>query len=147
MKGLIALHARIEALLGIRAFRLIRFLIAGGIAASSNLAIFFALTEFGDIYYLYASVTAYVLSVAVSFTLQKFWTFQDMPVHDVHTQFVRYGIVISVNLVLNTLLVYILVDSLGVWHVLAQGIATVVIAVAGYFGYQKFVFRDRISTP
>ena len=143
MTQLAALHDKAEALLGARVFRLLRYLISGGTAAATNLTVFFLLVHFGHMYYLYASILAFAVSIAVSFTMQKFWTFRDKPLHDVHTQFARYLVVILSNLLLNTTLVYLFVEKAGIWYLLAQILATAIIAVVGYFGYRYFVFRDR----
>jgi dolichol-phosphate mannosyltransferase len=142
-----ALYARIETFLGAKIFKIVRYLISGGTAAASNLLALFLLVHFGHIHYLQASVLAFAMSVAVSFTMQKFWTFRDTPLHDVHTQFARYLVVILVNLLLNTTLVYLLVEKAGMWYLIAQGIATIIVAVLGYFGYRHFVFRDRTPPP
>lgn len=146
---LAAFHERIEALLGAKIWKLVRFLIAGGTAAASNLILFFVLVQFGNIYYLYASITSFVFSMVVSFTLQKFWTFRDSVVHDVPQQFARYAFVLSLSLMLNVVLLYSLVETLAIWTFFAQAIAVVVIAMFNYFGYQYFVFRDRspFQTP
>lgn len=143
----IEIYAQIEALLGPRAFKLVRYLISGGTAATSNLTTLFFLVQFGHMHYLPASILAFAISVVVSFTMQKFWTFQDTPLHDVHTQFARYLAIVLMNLLLNTSLVYLLVEKAGVWYLIAQGLASVVVAIAGYFGYRHFVFRDRTSPP
>ncbi|PIR84918.1 hypothetical protein COU16_00155 [Candidatus Kaiserbacteria bacterium CG10_big_fil_rev_8_21_14_0_10_47_16] len=138
-----ALHFRVEAVLGERLFHLVRYLISGGIAATTNVGILFLLVHFGDLHYLPASVLAYLLAIVVSFTLQKFWTFQDKPTHDVHTQFSRYIIVVVMNLLLNTAIMYILVDTFSVWYILAQIVATALVAITGYFAYRHFVFKER----
>lgn len=145
MVQLIALYEWVETLLGPRIFKLVRYLTSGAAAAASNLVALFLLVQFGHVHYLKASVLAFVISVAVSFTMQKFWTFHDNPVHDVHAQFARYLVVILANLALNTALVYLLVEKAHVWYLAAQFVATVVIAATGYFAYRHFVFRDRIA--
>lgn len=141
------LHDKAEALLGAHVFRLVRYLISGGTAAASNLAFLFLLVHFGGVYYLYASILAFIMSIAVSFTMQKFWTFRDKPLHDVHAQFTRYVAVVLSNLLINTAIIYLLVEKAGIWYLLAQLSATAVIAVTGYFGYRHFVFRDRTPFP
>lgn len=140
-----ALHFRIEAILGTRLFHLVRYLISGGIAATTNVGILFLLVHFAHLHYLSASIAAYLLAVVVSFTLQKFWTFQDKPTHDIPSQFSRYSIVVVTNLLLNTLLMYLFVDTFGIWYIFAQIGATAIVAVAGYFGYRFFVFKERPS--
>lgn len=143
MTMLSALHSRIEELVGARAYHIVRYLISGGTAAISNISFLFLLVHFLSVHYLYASVIAFVMSIAVSFTMQKFWTFQDTPLHDVHVQFTRYLVVLLVNLALNTLLMYIFVEKAGLWYLYAQILATALVAIVGYFGYTYFVFRDR----
>jgi len=140
-----ALHQRAEALLGERLFHLFRYLISGGTAAATNVGILFLLVQFAGIHYLSASIMAYLLAIVVSFTLQKFWTFQDRPTHDIRAQFLRYVTVILANLALNTGLMYILVTHFHVWYILAQIMAIAVIAVTGYFGYKYFVFVERTA--
>lgn len=146
MTWLIALHTRMETLLGVRVYRIVRYLMSGGIAMASNLGALFLLVHFIHVYYLYASVISFIMSAAVSFTMQKFWTFQDRPMHDVQKQFTRYIVVLVANLLFNTLLMYLFVEKIGMWYLFAQLLATIIVAVSGYFGYRHFVFRDRSPT-
>lgn len=133
----------IEARVGARAFKLIRYLISGGTAALVNWTTLFLLVYLGHMYYLYASILAFIVSIAVSFTMQKFWTFRDNLVHDIHIQFTRYLAVIFLSLLLNTALVYFLVEKMNVWYLLAQITATAIIAIINFFAYRHFVFRER----
>lgn len=94
-------------------------------------------------YYVYASAVSFVCSIFVSFGMQKFLTFQDTPLNDVHKQFGRYLIVICSNLILNTVLIYFFVEIAAMWYMLAQTITTGIIAITGYIGYSKFVFTER----
>lgn len=141
-----ALHQRAEALLGARLFHLLRYLISGGTAAVTNVGILFLLVQFGNIHYLLSSIIAYLLAIVVSFTLQKFWTFQDRPTHDIQSQFFRYVTVVLANLALNTGLMYVLVTHFSIWYIFAQIMAIAVIAVTGYFGYKYFVFVERTTS-
>lgn len=142
MPQLRALYGFIEARIGVRAFTIVRYLISGGTAAGSNFITLFLLVHFGGMYYLYASIIAFIMSIGVSFGMQKFWTFQNKPLHDMHSQFARYLLVIGANLVLNTALVFLFVEKAGIWYLFAQLLATFVIAITGYFGYKYFVFRN-----
>lgn len=149
MSQFVRMYQWIGTIIGARALKIVRYLIAGGIAAATNLVVLFLLVHIGHMHYLPASILAFVLSISVSFTMQKFLTFQDRPTHDMRTQFARYLVVILANLALNTALIYLLVDTAGMWYMLAQAIATAVVAVTGYVGYTYFVFRDRehVSLP
>lgn len=144
MAWLVRIHHSVEAALGTRAYHLLRYVMSGATAAISNLTVLFILVHFGRMHYLYASVVAFIASVAVSFTLQKFWTFQDTLTHDMREQFTRYSAVVLANLALNTGLMYLLVEKAALWYVLAQILTTSIVAVVGYIGYKHFVFRERL---
>lgn len=144
MTLLTEINRLIEAKMGARVSKLIRYLISGGTAALINWSALLLLVQIGHMYYLYASVLAFVVSIAVSFTMQKFWTFNDNLVHDIYMQFTRYLIIIFLSLLLNTVLVYLLVEKMDMWYLLAQIIATAIIAITNFFWYRYFVFRDRV---
>lgn len=144
MAWLVRIHHSVEAALGVRVYRLLRYFMSGATAAASNVAILFILVHFSRMHYLYASVVAFIASVAVSFTLQKFWTFQDTFTHDMREQFTRYSVVVLANLALNIGLMYLFVEKAGLWYVLAQIVTTSIVAVVGYIGYKHFVFRERL---
>lgn len=145
MTFLIRIHRLTEAALGARAYRLLRYLMSGAAAAASNLAVLFILVRYGRMYYLYASVLAFIASVAISFTLQKFWTFQDRLIHDMRTQFIRYSVVVLMNLSINTALMYLFVEKMGLWYLLAQALTTSVVAIIGYIAYRRLVFPERAT--
>lgn len=147
MAWLVRIHYWVEATVGTHAYHILRYLMSGAAAAASNLAVLFILVHFGRMYYLSASIVAFIASVAVSFTLQKFWTFQDRFTHDMREQFVRYSAVVLMNLFLNTALMYFLVDKAGLWYLFAQVLTTGTVAIVGYIGYKRFVFRERTLTP
>ncbi len=144
MAWLVRIHHSVEAALGARVYHLLRYVMSGAAAATSNLAVLFILVHFGRMHYLYASVVAFIASVAVSFTLQKFWTFQDTFTHDMREQFTRYSAVVLANLALNTGLMYLFVEKAALWYILAQILTTSIVAVVGYIGYKHFVFRERL---
>ncbi len=147
MRRFATVYGKLEVTLGARLFKIVRYLISGGVATIANLTILFLLVHFGHMHYLPASMAAFILAIAVSFGMQKFWTFHDWPMHDTHAQFVRYLMVILGNLLLNTAVMYLLVEVGELWYLLAQVIATTAVSVTGFFGYHHFVFRARSTLP
>jgi glycosyltransferase involved in cell wall biosynthesis/putative flippase GtrA len=120
---------------------LLRYLVAGITAASSNILLFYLFTYPLSINYLYSSVYAYWLSFVVSFALQKFWTFRDKSISKAHHQFIKYAIVVFVGVIVNTLCMYIFVSLFRIWPVLAQVLTGAVIAVFNFFAYKTFIFK------
>ncbi len=120
---------------------IVRYVISGGTAAGVDLAFIYLFTDIFHIYYLYSSVMAFVIAFVISFTLQKFWTFQDGSVERWEKQATIYFFVAVGNLALNTFYMYILVDYFGLWYLLSQVIAGLTVALSSFFIYRKFIFN------
>ncbi len=125
--------------------KVLRFIISGCTATAVNLITLFALVHFFAVWYLLASIISVIASTAISFTLQKFWTFRDHTTSGMHFQFMIYVGITAVNICINTALMYLFVSILGIWYLIAQVIASGLIAICNYFSYQQFVFKKDSS--
>ena len=121
--------------------KVFRFLVSGGISTGTDLALLYVFTDIFGIWYLASTVAAFILAFFVSFALQKFWTFRDTSREGMSLQAGTYLFIAVCNLALNTSLVYALVDFLGLHYLVAQIIASILIACESFFVYQRFVFR------
>ena len=124
--------------------RLLRYLVAGGGSAAVDFFFLYLFTDVAGIHYLLSSVFAFLIAFVVSFILQKFWTFQDHSTDRVHMQAVAYFVVAGLNLLLNTLLMYLFVDKLHVWYLFAQFISSGLIACESFF-ISRYLFRMRTT--
>jgi|SRR3989344_3116526 len=120
--------------------RVIRYLISGGSAAVINLAALFILVHFFYVWYLPASVVAFTVAVAVSFTMQKFFTFNDYTKEKIRQQSLVYLGIQILNLGINALLLYISVDVLHIHYLVSQFFVLGLIAVYSFFVFRYLVF-------
>lgn len=120
---------------------LLRYLVAGITAASSNILLFYFFTYPLHIWYLASSIAAYLLSFILSFVLQKFWTFRDKSIDKVHHQLFKYGVVVLIGMAVNAGCMFAFVDMLSVWPMLAQVLTGAIIAVFNFFAYKIFIFK------
>ncbi|HCM43461.1 MAG: hypothetical protein UY39_C0018G0014 [Candidatus Kaiserbacteria bacterium GW2011_GWC2_49_12] len=125
--------------------RIVRFLISGGLATGVNLLTLYFLANVVGLWYLTSSIVAFFVGFVVSFTLQKFWTFKDHRKDIIGRQLVIYLAIVLVNLILNTALVYVFVEYMALWPLVAQALAALIIAFEGFFAYKYFVFRTDSS--
>jgi len=125
-----------------RIFKLTRYIISGGTAASTAIILLFVFTHFFHIWYLLSSIIAYTIAFLVSFTLQKFWTFRSRTLEDWHVQMGIYFLIFIINLAVNTGLIYSLVEYMNVHYLLAQIISGALLACMNFFLYKYFVFTD-----
>jgi len=127
-------------------FRILRFLVSGGASAFVNLVVLYSLTEYVGLWYMVSGSVAFVCSFFVSFTLQKFWTFRDNSMQDASRQVFMYLGVGLTNYVINSSMLYVLVEYAHLHYILAALIAMLVIACASFFIYRHFIFKVETSS-
>ncbi|OHA20349.1 MAG: hypothetical protein A2849_01065 [Candidatus Taylorbacteria bacterium RIFCSPHIGHO2_01_FULL_51_15] len=125
--------------------RLFRYLASGGTAAAVDLLALYIGTDLLHIHYLISAALAFIVAFFVSFMLQKFWTFQDHSIERVRLQMTLYFLVAGGNLALNTLLMYFFVEKLHLWYLLAQVVASGLIAFESFF-ISRYLFRGNKDT-
>jgi len=124
----------------------LRFLISGAIAAAVDIGSLYLLTDLIGLWYLNSAVLAFTVSLVVSFSLQKFWTFDDRRINSeiVRKQGAAYVLLAVINLLINTGLMYVFVDILN-WHYLvSQIVAGILIAISSFLIYRNFIFKREI---
>jgi putative flippase GtrA len=121
--------------------RIVRYIIAGGTSTATNFAILYTLTEFLHVWYLFSSIVALIAGFAVSFILQKLWTFENPGLERVHIQIPLHILLSLSNIAINTVLLYGFVQYLHVWYLFAQFINAALLATMNFFIYRHFIFR------
>lgn len=120
----------------------IRFCIAGGLAFTVNIGVLYTLTDILRVYYLISTVGAFLVSLAVSFTLQKFWTFKDHSRDHLHIQMPLYFGMQLGSVSVNAALMYVFVEYLHIWYVFSQVIISLALAVVVFFINKGYIFKQ-----
>jgi len=121
---------------------IVKFIISGGTAAMVNFSSFLFLTRLVSLHYLLSSVLAFIFSAVASFCLQKIWTFGNQSLDKLHIQFGLYIGIISLNLAINTFLVYLFVEYFFFGHFFSQVIAGVILAAESFFIFRYVIFKN-----
>lgn len=114
----------------------LKYILSGLIASAVMFGALVVFREFFGVWYLFSSTIASLFAFIVSFLLQKFWTFGNRHISDSPKQFFLFLFVSLVNLCLNGLGMFLLVDKLGMWYLLAQFFVTAGIATWSFFIYR-----------
>ena len=123
-------------------FKLIRYLFAGGTATASNLVILFVGVYYFHLWYLTAAIISFCCAVIISYLLQKFFVFRNYFKENMHKQFAIFFIFNLFMLGVNTLLIYIFVDIMGLWYLLAQVLSSAIGACVNYIYFNKVIFKN-----
>ncbi|MDP3735697.1 MAG: GtrA family protein [bacterium] len=118
--------------------RPLRYLISGGTALAVNLGLLAFFIEIFGLWYLLAAVLAFTVALCVSFALQKFFTFADhaRTTGVLTRQFSIYTTIALINVALNTILMYLLVERLVLHYLVSQVVASGTIALYSFFIYR-----------
>lgn len=127
----------------VRMAKIVRYIFSGGLAALTDLVALYVFKDVIGIWYLTSAVLAFLIAFVVSFSLQKFFTFQDHSMEGLHGQAATYFVVSGLNLLLNTFFMYVLVDRFGMHYMFAQILTSLVLAMESFVVYGMFIFKKR----
>ncbi len=120
----------------------VRFASAGSIGFGIFFVLLYVLTERFGFWYLGSSMFALVINYSVTFILQKILTFKDKTTHVLGRQIVLYALMVSGFYCLNAVLLFVLVEFAGMWHMLAQLIISVLLTVISLY-FSKPLFSPK----
>ncbi|MDO8451806.1 MAG: GtrA family protein [bacterium] len=126
--------------------RIGRFAVVGSLSIAVYYALLWGLTEFAGVWYIASAIVAFIGYYFVNFLSQKYWTFKNKDRKTLNRQLVQYTLMAVANWVINTVLLYVLVEYLHLFYLLAQAILTVLVSVIAYFGF-RYIFRSKPQSP
>lgn len=126
-----------------RISKIFRYLFSGVLAALTSIGTLYVFTDIVHFWYLISSVFSFLISFMVSFTMQKFFTFQDHDIEGVRRQAFVYLVVGAVNLLINTGLMYLFVEYAHMHYILAQIATGIIIAIESFIIYGMFIFNKK----
>lgn len=118
-----------------------KYLISGLTVNVFELSLLYVFTEYFGVWYLFSSVLAFLFAFCLSFSLQKFWTFQDTKKEGIHKQASIYLFVSVCNLSINIVALYLLVQIAGLWYMFAQVLVSGGIAAWSFLLYKFIIFK------
>ena len=125
--------------------RLLRFAVVGVITAAAYFGLLALVVEFGQAEAVVASALCYIVAVIMNYLLHYSWTFapevEAKPAP--HGQaMLRYLVMVACGFLLNTALMFVLVNGLS-WHYLvAQSVALVAVVLWNFALSSLWVFRS-----
>jgi putative flippase GtrA len=121
-------------------YLILRYIISGGFSSTVDIALFSFFIEIVGLHYIISAAISVTISFVIRFYLQKVFAFKDRNL-DIHRQIVMYSILYALSLVMTTALLYLFIDKLHIWYVLAQIMAIGLVAIASFFVYRHIIFR------
>lgn len=123
---------------------LIKFGIVGVSNTLVNWIIFFILNHIG-VYYITANVIAYLIATANSYFWNSKWVFKFKKEESLKAP-LRFILLNLIGLVLNSTILYLLVDLLHFSRMISLIIATGIVMIVNYFINKVWVFKENMSS-
>ncbi len=124
----------------------IKFCIVGGAAAIINFSVYYSFTEWLGTWYITSAVFAFLISAIFNFTANKFWTFENKERgRQIINQLIRYGIVMVSGLIINTSIIYVLTDWVGLDYRLSWVFATGIVTFWNFILNRLWTFKTTKS--
>lgn len=124
---------------------LAKYVVSGLVAAGIQVGTLALLVERGGLSHSAGVPIAFVIGAAVAFCLQKFWTFGHRDVQGIHFQALTYAVLVVVALLLNIALMYVFVDLMGLWYILAQVVTIALVTIVTFLSNKYLVFKHHLS--
>ena len=125
----------------VRVFRqVVRFVLTGTFAAGLNILVLYLLADRTSLWYLYASIISFATAWVSNFALQKYWVFESVHHAKLRRQLPLHLSAAVFNLFLNTVLLYCFVEYVHIWYILAQMLASALIAFESFMVF-RWIFR------
>ena len=122
-------------------YRFIKFGVVGVLNTAINWIIFIVLNMLG-VYYIFSNIIAYSLSTLNSYLWNSKWVFKYNG-NDIKETTVKFIVLNVIGLILNTSILYILVDIVGLYKIVALIITTAIVMIINYFINKLWVFRRK----
>lgn len=122
--------------------KFIRYFIVGGIAALTNMAIFFIFAKILRFNYLAVGALAFIVATFVNYTLSVKYVFKSGIRFSKQKELFWVYVVSIIGLIENEVILYLLVSLLHVEIMISQIIAVGAVFFWNYIARNSFVFRS-----
>lgn len=125
----------------------VKYVIVGGTGTGLDFCFLYILVEYLHLQYLIAAAISISIIFFGCFTANKYWTFEDKE-SGYFQQMFQYLLVHLVGLGLSLVILYSLVEYLGLWYIFAKVFATLAAFLWNFFIARYFIFQataDKIT--
>jgi putative flippase GtrA len=116
-----------------------KYVSVGLVATALDFGILYLLVEYGHLFYLLAAVISVSIVLWISFTLNKYWTFENFE-KKYFQQFLKYCISHAIALAVSLAILAFLVQVFHLWYLFAKVFATVGAAITNFLLVKNFIF-------
>ena len=139
MHPIAALTAKTSSLTG----QLFRSLVAGGGAFVVDFAVLYALTEFGRLHYLVSASIAFLVGIAINYSLSIAWVFARRNLANRVHEFTIFALIGLAGLLLNLALMWFFTEVSGLHYLHSKMAAAILIFLFKFATRKTVLFSEK----
>ena len=112
--------------------QIMRFGVVGVISFLVDYGILYVLTEKANIYYLLSAGISFTVSVVINYLLSMSWVFKSNKKKGKKEEFIIFIVLSLGGLLLNQVMMYVFVDYMNVYYLLAKIVATAIVMIYNF---------------
>lgn len=122
-------------------FQMFRYAIVGGVSFIVDYGLLYALTEWLGLHYLLSATISFTAGLQVNYLISIRWVFGKSKLSSRTAEFIVYGIIGVVGLLLNNLLLYLFTDCFRLHYMLSKLVSAAIVLVWNFVGRKIILFR------
>lgn len=116
-----------------------KYILTGGLSAAFEYGLFNLLTLFAGFWHVTSHAASMAAGFILSFLLNKYWSFRAR--YNFARQFLLTGLLFTINLFISSLVIYLLVEKLGIMEQLSKlGVMGMIVAW-NFLLFKKVIYR------
>lgn len=118
----------------------IKYFFASAIALFADVSLLFILTEYFNLYYLVSATVSFLLGIAVTYILSKFYIFTKTKINNGFNEFLLFLIIGVIGLILNNIFLYVFTEYFKIYYMLSKCFVIIITYLWNYFARKKLIF-------
>jgi len=115
-----------------------RYIFVGGVATIIDMGSLYVFTSMAGIHYLISAAIAFVFGVMANYLMSIVWVFKTTG--NFKREITLFVIIGLGGLILNEIIIWLLVEKVSLYYMIAKAIAVVIVLVWNFGMRKKFVF-------
>ena len=122
--------------------QLFRYIIVGGVAFIVDYSLLFVLTEHVGFHYIVSATFSFIAGLVVNYIISTSWIFRNSKLSSTTVEFVIYGAIGVVGVVLNNILLYLFTDILHIHYMISKLITAALVMGWNFVGRRVILFNN-----
>ncbi len=120
----------------------VRYFFVGGAAFIVDYGLLVILTELFNFHYLLSATISFIAGLVVNYLISISWIFKNSKLSNTILEFLIYGAIGVVGLLLNNVLLYFFTDIIHIHYMISKLITAALVMIWNFFGRRIILFNN-----